>query len=63
MGTEVEVVSAEGDWSKVIVKPGPGVEAEKGCQRLLDPVGRGGAGEGNRQALLHRCHELWFDFG
>ena len=30
MGTQVEVVDAEGDWSKVIFKPGPGVEQKTG---------------------------------
>ena len=30
MGTQVEVVGAEGDWSKVLIKPGPGIKAETG---------------------------------
>ena len=30
LGTQVEVVGAEGDWSNVIIKSGPDVEAKKG---------------------------------
>ena len=38
MGTQVEVVGNEKDWSKVIYKSGPGVEAKTGwiATKLLD---------------------------